>query len=444
MTHTLITVLRHFRRDELIAFKSAPVLTDHQLFPLVPSCIDPHLKVTMAGQKTRTSATPAARALAPKKGGVKKSQAPEPKESSITPRPGLRSHVPSRAHSAPAVPIVPRVRAGSTTAKPWAPAPPRTPQPPPRGGNSSSDPSSDSESDSNHSQGTHMDDIQRTIENSIAAAFATRDGQGLVADTGTIPPFFTSPSAMPQNVLSRWPWVPEDIVKSIATGNFDIDNLPKLHRSEDLRNAYLKRSMKGGGIYQPLDGGAIEIVAGTSKLQSSFRDSTTFLLAWQVYTSIRTEFKPEMGTRLAHWTERLLYFVHLNYPWSSILSYIIAYYQTYQDRVDPKAWFQPDPTLMQYHLTLVQQSKSANIPSTSASAATIAAPRTPARRTELSSAKLEAMSVEVCQNFNRINGCRWGSYHNGAKCPRRHDCTICLGSGHNALNCPRKKSASHT
>jgi hypothetical protein len=104
-----------------------------------------------------------------------------------------------------------------------------------------------------------------------------------------------------------------------------------------------------------------------------------------------------------------------------------------------------NPTLRwQYHLTLVQQSKSANIPSTSASAATIAAPRTPARRTELSSAKLEAMSVEVCQNFNRINGCRWGSYHNGAKCPRRHDCTICLGSGHNALNCPRKKSASHT
>jgi hypothetical protein len=170
-----------------------------------------------------------------------------------------------------------------------------------------------------------MQDIQRTIENSIAVAFATCDRQGHVADTGTISPFFTSSSAMPQHVLSRWPWVPEDIVKSIANGNFDIDSLPKLHRSKDLRDVYLKRSMKGGGIYQPVDGSAIEIVTGTSKLQSSFRDSTTFFLAWQVYTSIRTEFKLEMGTRLAHWTERLLYFVHLNYLWSSILSYIIAY-----------------------------------------------------------------------------------------------------------------------
>ena len=39
----------------------------------------------------------------------------------------------------------------------------------------------------------------------------------------------------------------------IAHGRFDVESLPKLHRTDDLRNAYLKRTLKG--IYQPLGGG---------------------------------------------------------------------------------------------------------------------------------------------------------------------------------------------
>ena len=123
------------------------------------------------------------------------------------------------------------------------------------------------------------------------------------------------------------------------------------------------------GIYQPLGGSPTEIVVGTSKLHSSFRDPTTFFLAWQIYVSIRAEFKPVMGTRLAYWTERLQYFVQLNYPWPAILEYIIAYYQTYQDRTDPDAWFKPDSTLINYHLTLVKQKTTAQpAPSMPASA----------------------------------------------------------------------------
>jgi hypothetical protein len=149
---------------------------------------------------------------------------------------------------------------------------------------------------------------------------------GCSAGTGIVPPPSSSltPPAMPRHVLSRWHWVSEDTIKSISLGNFDIENLPKLHRPDALRNAYLKRSMKG--IYQPLDGGSAEIVVGTSKLHSSFTDSTMFFLAWQIYVSIRAEFKPEMGTRLAYWTEGLQYFIQLNYPWPAILEYIIDYY----------------------------------------------------------------------------------------------------------------------
>jgi hypothetical protein len=57
-----------------------------------------------------------------------------------------------------------------------------------------------------------------------------------------------------------------------------MENLPKLHRSDNLQNAYLGRSLKG--IYQPLDGSAAEIIVGGSKLHSSFRDPTTFFTSF--------------------------------------------------------------------------------------------------------------------------------------------------------------------
>ena len=105
-----------------------------------------------------------------------------------------------------------------------------------------------------------MEDIQKMIQGSISDALAARDGNGRdgdfatnpsmptvagrhLAGAGTIPfplPPLTPPLALPQHVLSRWHWVSEDTIKSIATGHFEIDNLPKLHRSDELWNAYLK------------------------------------------------------------------------------------------------------------------------------------------------------------------------------------------------------------
>jgi len=295
-----------------------------------------------------------------------------------------------------------------------------------------------------------MEDIQEMIQGSITEALTIQDGKetggnfatgfptapvarGCPAGTGIVPPPFsslTSPPAMPQHVLSRWHWVSEDTIKSISLGNFDIENLPKLHRSDALRNAYLKRSMKG--IYQSLDDGPAEIVVGTSKLHSSFRDPTTFFLAWQIYVSIRTEFKSEMGTRLAYWTEELQHFIQLNYPWSDIFEYIITYYQTYQDRTDPVAWFKPDSTLINYHLTLVQQKPTAQLaPAPATRASTGLRPKPTAQ-------KLEAMACEICMTYNRASGCTWNDV-DGGKCPRRHVCGICISSQHTAVSCPSKE-----
>ena len=283
-----------------------------------------------------------------------------------------------------------------------------------------------------------MEDIQTMVQGAIAEAFASgadmptapiMQGQNIASGVDAVLPTLTSPWATPQ-VLARWPWVLEDTIKTIALGKFEIDSLPKLHRSDELRNAYLKRSMKG--IYQPLDGGPPEIVIGTSKLHSSFRDPITFFLAWLIYVSIRAEFKPEMGSRLASWTEILHYFVKLNYPWPSILEYIIAYFQLYQDRTDTGAWFTPDPTLMAYHLTLVQQDTPAQhtlsvLPSSS----------TRAFRSKPSAQKLGEMAKEICLSYNRASGCTWQD-EQGGECPRRHVCSICISHQHTAITCPQK------
>ena len=163
------------------------------------------------------------------------------------------------------------------------------------------------------------------------------------------------------------------------------------------------------GIYQPLDGGPAEIIVGTSKLHSSFRDPTTFFLAWQIYVSIRSEFKLVMGSRLAYWTERLLYFVQLNYPWPAILEYIIAYYQKYQDRTDDEAWFELNSTLMDYHILLVQQKVQLPSMTTVSAAPTVATTMKRIAQTSIrprpSSQKLESMANEICMTYNRASGC---------------------------------------
>ena len=144
-----------------------------------------------------------------------------------------------------------------------------------------------------------------------------------------------------------------------------------------------------------------------------------------------------MGTRLAYWTEELHHFVKLNYPWPAILEYIIAYYQRYQDRTDPVAWFLPDSTLIHYHLTLVQQKpmvQPSPAPTTPASAP-------PARNTRSSlrpkptAQKLETMTYEICMTYNRVSGCTWNDA-DGGKCPRRHVCDICIFSQHTTVSCP--------
>jgi hypothetical protein len=300
-------------------------------------------------------------------------------------------------------------------------------------------------------QQSFMDGIERMVRNTMTGVFAeqkeierakdfattTAPVSGLPAIVGTDPSSLPilPPIVAPLHILSRWSWVSQDTIDSIGNGTFDIDSLPKLHRTDELGNTYLKRSKQR--FYHPLDGGPAEVVVGTTKLQSSFKDPTTFFLAWNIYISIRTTAEPARAPGLANWTERVFYFVHLNYPWASILEYIIAFYGLNQT-APAESWFEPNPTLMAYHLTLVQQRSHGPAPAPTT--------RTGSRnnsgggsKSRLNNQNSDTIADEICQTYNRPKGCTWKE-HNSGNCPRRHVCGGCTSPQHTILACPQKSA----
>lgn len=95
-------------------------------------------------------------------------------------------------------------------------------------------------------------------------------------------------------------------IELIANSEFDINNLPKLFREEEPRNRHTKKVTEG--VHFPTDGSKPELITGGTKMQSAFKDMSTFLSAWMFYISIRVSYAPERGFGLAHWTERLVYY----------------------------------------------------------------------------------------------------------------------------------------
>jgi len=235
---------------------------------------------------------------------------------------------------------------------------------------------------------------------------------------------FPLPSPSANNVLSRWPWVEASMVASIANGEFDINNLVKLHREEEVRQRHTKMTTEG--VFQPLDKSkSSEVIVSMSKLHRVFKDLPTFLGAWTVYTSIRVTYSPDRGAGILLFTERIVFHYQLNYPWSNIFNYILAFFRKHQNS-HPDIWNDVDSVLVSNYLSVSQQRPPPG-----------AAPGRTLNTRSSKSFELAPISQQVCHNWNRMH-----TSCNRTDCPRRHVCAICQKE-HRSWQCPSAVSPSH-
>ena len=287
-----------------------------------------------------------------------------------------------------------------------------------------------------------MEDNQLSIRSSLADMFNQImerldiiDSHGPTGPTGPAtspPPVFRQqpqgmslPGAGPVDVLSRWPWVDKSVVESISNGEFDIYDLPKLHREDSLRNQHLKKTT--AGVHIPMTGKP-EIITVRTKMQAAFEDIGTFFSAWMIYISIRSSFHPNMGPALTFWSEGLFHqHVTAKHTWDSCLSYAIAYFQKHQNSI-PESWYLVDSEL---HVNYFNS--STRQPSTATSSKS---------GSQLSKKQSSASRVhyEACNNWNRPHtGCTYREKH-GVDCPRRHICNVCFKEDHKSYECPSKRA----
>jgi hypothetical protein len=239
------------------------------------------------------------------------------------------------------------------------------------------------------------------------------------------------PLQLSQDVLSRWHWVSQSTVESIANGSFDIYELPKLHRDQTLRDRYIQKNIEG--IIQPLNGGKPQLLHARTKLQNTFNELETLLPAWLIYASIRVAFVPGRGPGLLVWTERLVGYNRLKYNFADILDYFVAYFQKHQNS-PPEQWFQADTELHTEHLGNSTQKAFAKN-------ATMGSPNKQSAKPSSSGTDAKIMATQVCHAFNRATGCKVKE-RSGHECLRRHVCANCDIPGHPAHACSKSSKSS--
>ncbi len=191
--------------------------------------------------------------------------------------------------------------------------------------------------------------LDRTVTTTVPPVVPTSVRGISNSGTSSIP--YIAPPSL--NVLSRWPWVDENIVEAIGNGQFDINHLPKLHREEDARNRHIKATAEG--IFNPFDRSKpAEVFVGQTKLHQAFKEPASFFSAWNVYTSIHTSYCPERGPGLSLFSERIYFHIQLNYPWYKILNYILAFFRAHQNSA-PEVWNDVDGVLVANNLAVTQQ-----------------------------------------------------------------------------------------
>jgi hypothetical protein len=216
------------------------------------------------------------------------------------------------------------------------------------------------------------------------------------------------------------------IVEDIANGKFNIYDLPKLHRDETYRNRYISKTVEG--IVHPLSGGRPHIIQAKTKLHSSIKDLPTLMSVWPVYTAIRGTYVPQRAPGLSIFTSRLAYHSGLNYDFTVIINYLVAYFQKHQNS-PPDSWHNLDTELHAEHFGLAaQKALLSNHPG-----------KSPATLSQ-STAQVLPIQEQVCRGFNRKEGCKIKE-RTGQRCLRLHLCSSCRSAAHSFPTCPSAPSA---
>ena len=124
------------------------------------------------------------------------------------------------------------------------------------------------------------------------------------AISSSIPPVTHGNNPPTTNLRSRWSWVDNTLIQSIANGDFDIHSLPKLHTDDSLRKRFTTSAIEG--FFIPTNNPKTpELRHSAPKLYTSFNDIDTFLSAWYVYIMIHGIYHVECFPCLIHWTEQI-------------------------------------------------------------------------------------------------------------------------------------------
>jgi len=236
-------------------------------------------------------------------------------------------------------------------------------------------------------------------------------------------PLLSLPPATTTDVLRRYNWVEKSVIESIANEAFDINNLPKLHRSEEFRNQHVKATAKG--IYQPFDKNEKpEVYMTNTRLHLTFDEPSKFFSAWEIYVAIRTAFAPDRAQGFALFAERIWYWILLPHPWAAILNYILEFFRNHQS-APIETWYVPDTVLVVDNI---------GVGSHRSTGKRIGSPKGGSNKSGTGYKKPgDDKSTQVCYNWNTLDyGCR------RKNCERQHVCSTCNQAGHRKFQCPPK------
>jgi len=242
-----------------------------------------------------------------------------------------------------------------------------------------------------------------------------------VNENPQISQFTGNDSNSQSDIKQYWPWIDLGLAQDIAAGDFDIQDLPKLHPHPETRLRHTTQIARATNLQVPLNSANIQptIVVGNTKLSRCLNDFNAFVPAWLVYCAIRGYYNHDYLVPLQVWTIELSQ-ISIGAQWKFVLDYIISFYDVSKAK-GPEAWLDVNAVLISRYITVPTANATYNLINGSNPRATNRSP------SSMNS------STDICINYN-TKGCNFQKDF-GTPCKRKHVCRTCSKPGHTQQSC---------